>query len=156
MEDSQRQLIADFLSHQRLAVVGVSRQPKDFSRSLFQEFLKRGYDAIPVNPGALEIEGRPCYKRASEIQPPPDVALLLTSSEVTPRVIPDLADAGVKIVWMYRAHAQGAISEDAAALCRDRGLRVIAGYCPFMFFPRPGLPHRVHSWFMKLAGSFPR
>jgi uncharacterized protein len=42
--------IRDFLAHKRFAMVGVSRQPKDFSRSLFHEFLNRGYEAVPVNP----------------------------------------------------------------------------------------------------------
>ena len=42
--------ICNFLGHKRLAVIGVSRNSKDFSRVLFHEFLKRGYDAIPVHP----------------------------------------------------------------------------------------------------------
>ena len=39
-----------FLATRRFAVVGVSRNEKDFSRYLLRELLARGYDAVPVNP----------------------------------------------------------------------------------------------------------
>ena len=54
--------IQDFLDHKRVAVVGVSRESRDFSRGLFREFVKRGYDMVPVNPDSKEIEGRQCYQ----------------------------------------------------------------------------------------------
>ena len=45
-----RARIDDFLSRKRLALVGVSRNPQDFTRSMFREFRRRGYDVVPVNP----------------------------------------------------------------------------------------------------------
>ena len=43
----------------------------------------------------------------------------------------------------------------AVASCRNRGLAVIKGYCPFMFLPKSAFFHRVHRFFMKVAGSYP-
>jgi hypothetical protein len=43
-----RERIEDFLSQKRLAVVGVSRQPEDFTLGLFRESCRRGYDVVPV------------------------------------------------------------------------------------------------------------
>src|SRR5690349_258401 len=97
------QRIQEFLGQKRLAIVGVSKQPKDFSRSLFREFQRRGYDAVPVNPDATEIEGRPCFARVQDIQPPVTAALLMTSPAATDQVVLDCAAAGVRQVWMYRA-----------------------------------------------------
>jgi uncharacterized protein len=145
MEDGQRQLIADSLFHQHLAVVGASLRTRDFSHRLFQDSLERRYGLIRVNPGTPEIEGRPCYKRASEIQPPPKAALLMTSKDVTAGVIADLADAGVGLVWMYGTAGQGSVNDATMGMCQNRGLRVIAGQCPFRFFPKLGFPHRIHS-----------
>ena len=62
--------IQDFLGQKRFAIVGVSQSPKDFSRALFREFRERGYEPVPVNPAAREIEGQPCFPRLQEIQPP--------------------------------------------------------------------------------------
>ncbi len=80
---SSMQMIQDFLGQKRLAVVGVSRQPKDFSLVLFRELRKRGYDAVPVNPQAEEIDEQPCYARLQAIHPPVDGALLMTSPAAT-------------------------------------------------------------------------
>jgi predicted CoA-binding protein len=46
--------VQEFLSQKRLAVVGLSRQPKDFSRALFHALRDQGYDVVPVNPEAEE------------------------------------------------------------------------------------------------------
>ena len=53
--------IREFLSQQRLAIVGVSHEPKDFSRALFRALRERNFDVVPVNPSAKEIEGVVCY-----------------------------------------------------------------------------------------------
>ena len=71
--------IRDFLAQRRLAIVGVSHQPKDFSRMLFRAFRERNFEVVPVNPGAAELEGTTCYSRLQDIQPPVDTALLMTS-----------------------------------------------------------------------------
>ena len=51
---ASKQSIDSFLSCRRIAVLGVSRDPKDFSRSVFRAFVERGYDAVPVNPNGGE------------------------------------------------------------------------------------------------------
>lgn len=148
--------IRAFLATKRLAVVGVSRQPNDFSRLLFREFLRRGYDAVPVNPGAGEIEERTCFARLQDIVPPVEAVLLMTSPPATTRLVRDCAETGVKQVWMYRASGAGAVSGEAVEYCESRGIDVIAGECPMMFFGGAGLIHRIHGLFRKIKGKYPR
>src|SRR5690348_6389628 len=102
--------ICDFFSNRRIALVGVSRNARDFTRVLFREFLNRGYDAVPVHPGVAEIDGRPCFARIHYIRPPVGAALLLTTPQVTGEVVRDCAAAGVTRVWMYRGAGPGAVS----------------------------------------------
>ena len=90
-----RAQIDDFLAQKRLAFVGVSRNPKDFSRGLFRELQQRGYDVIPVNPQATELDGQPCWARVQDITPPVDGALLMTPPHVTNQVVRDCAEAGI-------------------------------------------------------------
>ena len=149
--------IHDFLGRKRLAMIGVSRNEKDFSRLLFREFLRRGYDAVPVHPSAGELDGRPCFAHVQEIAPPVEAALLLTSPAVTDHIVEDCAAAGVQRVWMHRAAGSGAVSPKAVAFCESHGLGVIAGECPLMFFPDAGLfPHRLHGMVRKITGRYPR
>jgi len=150
-----RKQIDEFLAHKRIAVVGVSRNPKDFTRTLFREFRVRGYDLVPVNPASSEVDGLKCYASVRDVQPPVRAVLLFTSPEVTEQVIGDCVAANVKHVWMYRATGQGAVSGAAVAACRENGIGVVAGECPYMFFHKTGFPHRVHGFIRKIMGSYP-
>jgi predicted CoA-binding protein len=148
--------IEDFLSQKRIAIVGISREPKDFSVSLFDELCHRGYDVVPVNPSASEIHGRRCFARVQDIQPPVDAALLMTPPEVTNAVVKDCAEAGIHRVWMYRAGGNGAVSPEAVLFCRENNIQVVPGQCPFMFWRDAGTGHRLHGFIRKITGRYPR
>ena len=148
--------IQDFLGEKRFAIVGVSQSPKDFSRTLFREFRERGYDPVPVNPAAPEIEGQPCFPRVQDIQPPVDGVLLMTSPSVTDAVVRDCAEAGIKRVWMYRAGGRGAVTAAAVEFCESSGISVIPGECPLMFLPGGAWFHRFHGLVKKVAHTYPR
>jgi predicted CoA-binding protein len=143
----------DFLAQRRLAVVGVSRDPHDFSRGLFRELLRRGYDLVPVNPAGGVVEGLPCARRVQDVQPPVDGALLMTPAGRAEQVVRDCADAGIPRVWLHRGIGPGAMSDAAVSLCREKGIAVVDGECPYMFLPASGLVHRTHGFFRRLARS---
>lgn len=149
-----RSQIDAFLAHKRIAFVGVSRNPRDFSRMLFREFQKRGYEVIPVNPKLTNVDGIQCYSSLREAPNVPAV-LLMTSPEVSSAVMDDCIAAGVKQVWMYGAAGKGAVDEGALERGREFGLDVIRGECPFMFFPKPGLPHNLHGFVRRILGTYP-
>ena len=152
---ASKQAIESFLSCRRIAVLGVSRDPKDFSRSLFRAFVERGYDVVPVNPNGGEAEGRPCARSLAGVAPPVEGALLLTPPSATAQAVRDCAEAGVRRVWMHRGGGAGAVSPEAVALCRERGIEVVDGECPFMFLPGAGWVHGVHRFFRRLGGRLP-
>ena len=147
--------IQDFLAHRRIALVGVSRNPRDFSRILFREMCTRGYDMVPVNPVAIEMENRRCFARVQDIEPPAEAALIMTAPQQTENVVRDCLQAGILDVWMHRGGGQGAVSEEAVKFCRGNGMRLVKGYCPYMFLASTSLVHRVHRFFTKLVGSYP-
>ena len=147
--------IRDFLAQQRIALAGLSRNPKDFSRMLFREMTQRGYDVVPVNPTAAELEGRRCFARVQEIDPPVEGVLVMTTPGETERVVRDCAQAGVRRVWMHRGGGQGAVSQEAADFCRQNGIRLVEGYCPLMFLAGTPFFHRVHGFILKVFGGYP-
>lgn len=150
----KRAQIDEFLLQKRFAFVGVSRNPHDFTRKLFDEFCKRGYDVVPVNPGVSQVAGRRCFANIRDIQGI-TAALLMTPPDVTETVVADCIATGVEHVWMYRAGGAGAVNQAAVEACIERGINVIAGECPYMFFPVTGFPHRVHGFIKKIIGSYP-
>ena len=152
--------VQDFLSQKRLAFVGVSRQPKDYSQALFREFCARGYDAVPVNPAVAEIEGRRSFARVQDIEPVPDGVVVLTSAAVTEKVVGDCIQAGVKRIWMVRTGGKGSVSAQAVGECEAHGISVIPGECPFMFLGGDyvqggGWVHHFHGFVKKITGSYP-
>jgi predicted CoA-binding protein len=151
-----RQAISDFLAVKRIAVVGASRDTKQYSRSLFEELLKHGYDAIPVNPNVDELGGRRCFKNVKDIKPAPERALIILPEDKTEQAVLDCAEAGVKDVWLHR-HVAGGVSDTRAIFrAEERGLNLITGYCMFMFLPHSPFLHRVHGGIMKLVGIYPK
>jgi predicted CoA-binding protein len=135
----------EFLAQKRLALVGVSRDPKDFSRVVFRELRKRGYDLVPVNPAGGEIEGCPAVARCQDIQPPVAGALVMTRREASEQVVLDCADAGIPRVWLHRGVGPGSGSPAAVEVCRRLGIQAVVGECPYMFLPNPGFLHRAHG-----------
>jgi uncharacterized protein len=151
MESAMMDRAQEFLARKRVAVVGVSRSEKDFTRKVYQELRRRGYDALPVNPGLGEIEGRPCFARLQDIQPPPEWALLFTSPQQTEEVVRGCLAAGVRRVWMHRGVGKGAASPRALVFCAANDMQVVKDLCPFMVLPEGALPHRIHGFFRRRA-----
>ncbi len=139
----------EFLSHRRIAVVGVSRDERDFSRMVYGELRRRGYDLVPVNPAMKELEGSPCFARLQEVTPPVEGALLFTPPSRTTEALRDCVETGVDRVWMHRGTGPGAAGPDAVAFCEANGIAAVAGLCPFMALPGAGLPHRIHGFFRR-------
>lgn len=145
----------EFLAQRRVALVGVSHDPRELSRALFRELRHRGYDVVPVNPLLESVEGVPCARRVQDVKPTVDWALLMTSPEMSNHVVRDCAEAGVTRVWLHRGVGRGAVSPVAAAFCHDHGIAVVDGACPFMFLPRVGFVHRAHRFVARLLGHDP-
>jgi len=148
-----REVIDRFLAGRRLAVVGVSRNPQDFSRLMLAELKKKGYEVVPVRPELDEVDGLRCYPRVQDIPGALDGAIVLTPPAVTERVVHDCEQADVPRVWLHRGAGVGAVSEKAVAFCREHGIEVVAGECPLMFLG--GSVHDVHRKMRSLTGKLP-
>lgn len=142
-----------FLRARRVALVGASRSEQDLSRMILRELVRRGYDVVPVNPAAQEVDGRRAFARVADVAPPPDAALVMTPPERAEEVVRDCAAAGVREVWFHRGAGAGASSPQALALCAQRGIHAVRDLCPFMALPGAAFPHRLHGFFRRaLAG----
>jgi predicted CoA-binding protein len=157
MEPSSLEEARAFLAARRIAVVGVSRDERDFSRVLFRELARRGLDVVPVNPALVEAEGRPAFARVQQVEPCPDAAILIVPPARAEDVVRDCIAAGVRRLWFHRGGGAGAASDAALALCRASGVAVVKDLCPFMALPGAGFPHRLHGFLRrKLAPREPR
>lgn len=138
-----------FLALKRVAFVGLSQDPKDFSRAVFRALAAAGHEWVPVHPSAQEIEGRRCFARLTEVTPPVEGAFLMVSPAHAGAVVQDAIAAGVKNLWFHRGGGAGVSTPELLAQCREKGITVVDGLCPFMALPRANWVHRLHGYFRR-------
>ena len=143
-------LVGRFLGLRRLAFVGVSRHPRDFSRALFRDLVGRGYDVVPVNPHGVEALGRRSFPRVQDIDPPVEAALIMTPRAQTEEAVRDCVSAGVRFVWLHKGAGRGSVTAGALELCDKHGLDVVPGACPYMFLESPGFVHSAHAFLRRV------
>lgn len=148
--------IETFLGGRRFAVAGVSREPGQAANAVFRKLKQTGYDVVPVNPNASEVEGVTCYADIGAIPHPLDGVVIATAPAAADDVVRQCADHGVRQVWFHRSFGSGSVSEEAVRTCRARGIACIVGGCPLMFCEPVDLGHRCMRWWLQRQGRVPR
>jgi predicted CoA-binding protein len=147
--------IAEFLRQKHVAVVGVSRDSKQFSNAIYRTLRKAGSSVYAVNPNTEIIEGDACYPSLDALPQAVDGAVLATTPEVSERLVEECARLGIRRVWMHRSFGTGSVSDHAVRIGRERGMTVIAGGCPMMFCEPVDPGHRCIRWFLRVTGKLP-
>jgi uncharacterized protein len=148
---------SEFLANKRVAVTGVSREPKNHgSNVVYQRLRERGYEVFAVNPNADTVEGDRCYHDLRSIPGGVDAVVIATRPEIAEETMRECADLGIKQVWMHRGPGAGSVSRTAADYGRERGIAVIDGGCPCMFGPTADRGHKMMRVVLSMTGNVPR
>ncbi|MNJ34384.1 hypothetical protein D3C77_290960 [compost metagenome] len=126
-ENPSREEIKEILEHAgNIAVVGLSDKSDRTSYMVAQAMQSNGYRIIPVNPAVNgQILGEKVYASLAEIPEPIDIVNVFRRSEYTPEVAREAVAVGAKVLWLQ----QGIISEEAAQIAAQGGLKVIMDRC---------------------------
>ena len=148
---------AEFLSHKRVAVTGVSRDGKTHGANVvYQRLRERGYDVFAVNPNASNVEGDLTFPSLHAIPGGVDAVVIGTAAERAPATMREAVELGVHHVWMHRSFGPGSVSREAAEYGRAHDVSVIAGGCPLMFAPTSDGGHKVIKSVCRLTGALQR
>ena len=148
---------AEFLSHDRIAVTGVSRTPATHGANVvYRRLRERGYQVFAVNPNASTVEGDHCFAGLSDIPGGVDAVVIATGPDRADDTMRECHRLGITHVWMHRGPAAGSVSETAAAYGRRNGIHVIDGGCPLMFEPTADGGHKVMRTLLSATGRVPR
>lgn len=155
--ESVKNAAAEFLSHHRVAVTGVSRTPGSHgSNVVYQRLKERGYDVYPVNPRAEDIDGDRCFPDLHAIPGGVEAVVIGTRPERALATMAECDDLGIKNVWMHRSFGAGSVSDEATSYGREHGITVIDGGCPLMFEPTSDPGHKMIRWICRVNGHLPR
>jgi uncharacterized protein len=101
------------------------------------------------------VEGDTCYHAVGEIPGGVAAVFIATPPAAAPDVVRECAGAGVPRVWMHRSFGTGSVSAEAARLCDENGIRVIAGACPMMYMEPVDPGHRCMRWLLGVTRRLP-
>jgi predicted CoA-binding protein len=79
----------------------------------------------PVNPHAQEVLGLKCYPTLRDLPGPPDIVDCFRKAAELPAVVEEAIEVGAKVVWFQL----GLRNEEAAAIARSAGLKVVQDRC---------------------------
>lgn len=145
----------EFLEHKRMAFVGLSSDPKHFSRMVLPEFLNRGYQVVGIKPDYQEIAGVKCYNSFDNLGEEIDFVLIMINKEKSIDIVKQAHAKGINRIWFHRGAGPGSVSEESLQYCLDNGIKVIPGFCPYMILPDVPFFHKFHHWILKFKKAFP-
>jgi len=131
---SIKQQIDLFLESPAFGVAGASANRHKYGNKVLRCYQQNGKNVIPVNPNEKVIEGIACVATIAELPAEVKSLSMITPPAVTAQLVPQAIEKGITSIWMQ----PGAEHPDAVALCREKGVNVIAdgscllvvlGYC---------------------------
>ena len=147
--------VAEFLRGKRIAVAGVSREPRQPANAVYRKLRDSGYETFPINPNASEVEGVRCYPDLGSIPGTIDGVVVATHPDMSVELVRQCAERGVKRVWFHRSFGQGSVSDTAIRECEARGVQCIVGGCPLMYCEPVDFGHRCMRWWLRRQRRVP-
>lgn len=148
------QAVAEFLNSRRIAVAGVSRTA-GVGNAVLRKLRDSGYDVVPVNPNASELEGTSCYPNLAAIPGELDAVVFASHPRFAVDMVKQCEERGVRRIWFHRSFGEGSVSDDAVRECRARNIEPIVGGCPLMYCQPVDFFHKCMCWWLGKSGRVP-
>ena len=150
------ELVTKFLQGKRIAVAGVSRSGASAANPVYRKLRACGYDVVPINPNASEVEGAKCYPDLLSLPGEIDGVVVATHPDVSLSVVRQAIERNVRGVWFHRSFGQGSVSNEAVEECASKGVACIVGGCPLMYCHPIDFGHRCMRAWLGWRGRLPR
>jgi len=143
---------------QRIALVGVSPNPKSVSGRILANLVGGGFRGVvyPVSPSVEAVMGIPCFPNVASLPKVPDLGVICAAAAQVPALVRECGEAGVRGLIVvsagFRETGLPGLALEQALLAEARrfeGLRVLGPNC--LGIISPGLPLNA-----SFAGSMPR
>lgn len=118
-------IINEFMSQKRFAVVGATDNPEKYGNQIVKNLKSRGYEVYPVNPKLKEVEGLECFPSLADIPCKIDVIDFVVPPAVTEEILKQCKKLNLNRIWLQ----PGSESETALSFCRDNNMKVVHSVC---------------------------
>ena len=130
--------------YKKIAMIGVSNDPKKASTIVMRYMQKYGFKVYPVNPKAKgqKILGEEVFEKITDIKDQVDIVDVFRPSKEVPAIAEDTLKIGAKVLWLQL----GIRSEEAKKLMNFNNIDYIENKCTKM-------EYQTH--FLKVRQAFP-
>ncbi len=137
-----------FDKSQPIAIVGVSKNPKKFGFLVYNKLKENGYNVFAINPSAEVIDNDKCYNSIEALPDNVNKAVILTPQKQTDSVLKQIAQKGIRDVWIQ----QMSETKESIEIAQSLNLNAITKRCVFMYVePVKGI-HAFHRGLLKFFG----
>ena len=141
-----------FLSSRKVAIAGVSRDPKKFGHQVFKQMQEKGFEVYPINPGTDYIDSTPCFRSVAALPVNVHSLVILTAKKHTRDVVAEAIAKGIDSIWIQ----QMSDTPEAIELTRSHPVNLITKECILMHTdPVTGF-HKFHRNIKRLFGLYPK
>lgn len=122
-----------FEKTKNITVVGMSKNPEKSAYTIPQYLKSQGFNVIPVNPSAKEIEGAKCYANIAEVPDRIDLLNVFRPSDDCPEIVRQAverhkAKGDIQTIWLQ----SGIAHPEAKALAEAAGIQYVEDRCVFL------------------------
>lgn len=149
---TEKEIITDFLSSKAFALAGVSNNNGKFGNYIYDELIKKGIKAYPLNPGLTEYKGVKCYPSLDCLPEKVEALICSVKPANVLSILEDAKKAEIKKVWLQ----QGSESKEAIQFCKENNINVVIKRCFMMFIADDAFPHYLHKFISKFFGKYPK
>jgi len=136
-EASLKQDLRGLFYPKSVAVIGASGTPGKLGWNVFANLVSHSFPGklYPINPRAKEIQGLKAYKRIGDVPEKVDVAVVLVSAGMTPEVVQECCNSGVKYIIIESAgfaelgEKGKQIEEQMMSIAERHGARLLGPNC---------------------------
>lgn len=149
---ASRAQIQQFLETKKIAVAGVSRNPKKFGSQVFNVLKKYGYELFPLNPNTDRIDDLQAYSTISALPEEVRHLVILTPKAQTEKLVMEAIAHGIDHIWIQ----QMSDTPESVRIATEAGVRLVTGQCMLMWIEPVTGVHKFHRSINKLFGFLPR
>jgi acetyltransferase len=143
---------------QRIALLGVSPNPKSVSGRILANLVGGGFKGVvyPVSPSLEAVMGIPCFPNAADLPKTPDLGIICAAAPQVPGLVRECGEAGVRGLIIvsagFRETGPEGLALERSILAEARrfeGMRILGPNCLGIISP-------ARSLNASFAGSMPR
>jgi predicted CoA-binding protein len=146
---NSRQTIDIFLQEKKIAIAGVSRDPKKFGNIMFRTVKEKGYAPIPVNPKGGTIDEIVCIDSIANLGSDIHNLLIITHKRDTKKVLEEAISKGINNIWIQN----GCETKEAIKIAEENNINLVSKAC-FLMYAKPKGFHRFHQTLAKWVGRY--